>query len=117
MSQEPQELQRCPLCRGLRLLPNWSDAPGGPRCACGRPSLHEDGFCGIKHGPIPCPRCGSSALPLTHGLYPLFIKLVATEAELRHNERTLTSARERSEAIRRAIADIRSQLKEIVGDD
>ncbi len=49
---------RCPLCAGMRILPNFMDAPGGPRCACGRPSIHESGACTFDHNAIPCPRCG-----------------------------------------------------------
>lgn len=30
----------------VNLTPNQMDAPGGPRCACGRPSTHESGWCG-----------------------------------------------------------------------
>jgi hypothetical protein len=48
----------CLLCAGMRILPNFMDAPGGPRCACGRPSTNESGSCGEDHGAIPCPRCG-----------------------------------------------------------
>ena len=47
---------RCPLCSGLTILPNFMDAPGGPRCACGRPSVHESGECAFNHGMVPCPR-------------------------------------------------------------
>jgi hypothetical protein len=52
-------LERCPLCSGMRILPNFMDAPGGPRCACGRPSIHESGACDVEHDAVPCPRCGT----------------------------------------------------------
>jgi hypothetical protein len=52
---------RCRLCSGMGILPNFMDAPGGPRCACGRPSVRETGACGLAraHGAVPCPRCGA----------------------------------------------------------
>lgn len=50
---------RCSLCAGMTILPNFMDAPGGPRCACGRPSVHESGACGEEHNALPCPRCGT----------------------------------------------------------
>ena len=53
----PTDNERCRLCSGLTILPNFMDAPGGPRCACGRPSVHEYGGCEIEHGAVPCPRC------------------------------------------------------------
>lgn len=48
----------CHVCGGLTILPNFMNAPGGPRCACGLPSIHESGSCGREHGAVPCPRCG-----------------------------------------------------------
>jgi hypothetical protein len=47
----------CTLCDGFRRLPNRMDAPNGPVCGCGRPSAHQDGSCGVEHGPVPCPVC------------------------------------------------------------
>ncbi len=57
-SQAESTTAACHICGGLKLLPNWMDAPGHPRCACGRDSIHESGQCGVDHGPIFCPRCG-----------------------------------------------------------
>jgi hypothetical protein len=48
---------RCRMCGGIGVLPNRMDAPSGPVCACGRPSVHESGQCAEAHEPVPCPWC------------------------------------------------------------
>lgn len=58
----------CSMCGGLGFLPNWMDAPGHPRCACGRRSVRQSGECMLGHPPIPCPRCGSEALQVVRGV-------------------------------------------------
>ena len=45
---------RCPRCADFGLLPNRMDAPGHPKCACGRDSVHESGQCEVDHGPVWC---------------------------------------------------------------
>jgi len=59
LNEHPAKTATCPLCSGLRVLPNFLDAPGGPRCACGRPSTRESGACSTVHGAVACPRCGT----------------------------------------------------------
>lgn len=54
-------MARCTLCHGMKMLPNFMDAPNGPRCACGRPSAHQSGWCGVEHPHVPCPRCCQDA--------------------------------------------------------
>lgn len=36
----------CIVCLGLKRAPNRMDAPDGPLCGCGKPSVHESGCCG-----------------------------------------------------------------------
>jgi len=66
---------RCLLCDGFRYLPNRMNAPGGPICGCGQPSVHEDGSCGVEHEPVPCPAC--TAPP--NGLQPIVLHVNENE--------------------------------------
>lgn len=45
---------RCPRCASTGVLPNRMDAPDEPVCACGKPSVREDGFCADDHGAVFC---------------------------------------------------------------
>lgn len=38
----------------MGILPNRMDAPGGPVCACGKPSRRESGQCEDDHGGMMC---------------------------------------------------------------
>jgi len=59
-------------------MANAMDAPGGPQCACGRPSHYESGRCAIPHDIVWCEvcmndkiadwHCQDSATPLYHWL-------------------------------------------------
>ena len=53
-AQQKSADPKCETCGGFGLVPNRMDAPGGPICGCGQPSVHESGSCGRTHGPIFC---------------------------------------------------------------
>lgn len=44
--------EECPTCGTYAYIGSHDlAAPDGPVCACGKPSTHESGWCGIPHTP------------------------------------------------------------------
>lgn len=72
---------KCQVCLDIGIKPNRMDAPDGPVCACGKPSVRESGSCGEDHGPVTC-ECQSNPLEaLANSDFAKALQAACDEAE------------------------------------